>query len=599
MRALKENLFFRTLLTATVVTALLGAGMTYLVYERIQSSMQEQATLTAVAIAQPPVLGKLRPQDLKQPITGPPYDELDEWVTEHILLHGAERIKLWSLEGTVVYSTLPAQIGETYPKHGPLLTALQGGIGYSFGDDPESPQDRALGKLIEVYIPLSWEPGVVAGVAEVYLPYAPYAARIASTTRYILFAAAFSTIVLVGVLYVLFRTGWQAIRREQDIAMSEALERKQAEEGLQSQAHDLGERVKELNCLYSISRIVEKQGNSLTETLKEIVDVIPPSWQYPEVTCARVILEGQEFRSDNFRETIWKQTTNIITYGEPSGTLEVYYVEERPKSAEGPFLNEERNLINAIAERVGRIMERKHAEEALARERKELSRSNTDLQQFAYVASHDLQEPLRMVESYVQLLARRYQGKLDADADEFIGYAVDGATRMHALINDLLEYSRMGTEDKLLEPTDSSDVLALALDNLKVALRESGAVVTQDALPTVIADASQMAQLFQNLIGNAIKFHGQEPLRVHVSAERKGDEWVFSVRDNGIGLDTDFSDRIFVIFQRLNSRTEYPGTGIGLAICKRIVERHGGRIWVVSEPGQGATFYFTIPISGE
>ncbi len=204
-----------------------------------------------------------------------------------------------------------------------------------------------------------------------------------------------------------------------------------------------------------------------------------------------------------------------------------------------------------------------------------------------------------MVESYVQLLARRYKGKLSAEADEFIGHAVDGATRMQVLINDLLDYSRMGSGGKRLEPTDGSAVLALALDNLKVAIKESGAVVTQDALPNVPADASQLAQLLQNLIGNAIKFRGQEPPRVHVSAERKGDEWVFSVRDNGIGLDTDFSDNIFIIFQRLHSVGKYPGTGMGLAICKKIVERHGGRTWVDSEPGKGSTFYFTMPVQGD
>lgn len=207
-----------------------------------------------------------------------------------------------------------------------------------------------------------------------------------------------------------------------------------------------------------------------------------------------------------------------------------------------------------------------------------------------------------MVASYTQLLARRYKGKLDADADDFIGYAVEGATRMQQIINDLLEYSRVDTRGKPFQPTDTAAVLQQALANLREAIRESQAVVTHDALPTVMADGSQFLSLFQNLIGNAIKFRGAEPPRIHVSAASrpglsgtKGKEWVFSVSDNGIGIDPAYHERIFVIFQRLQTQRQYPGTGIGLALCKRVVERHGGRIWVESEPGKGATFSFTIP----
>ena len=226
----------------------------------------------------------------------------------------------------------------------------------------------------------------------------------------------------------------------------------------------------------------------------------------------------------------------------------------------------------------------------------ELARSNADLQQFAYVASHDLKEPLRMVASYTQLLARRYKGKLDSDADEFIRYAVDGANRMQWLINDLLAYSRVTVQDKVSEEVDCNSVLEEVLSDLRVAVEESRAVVTRAPLPRVMADRVQLGQLFQNLIGNAIKFHGKEAPQVHVSAERRPGEWLFSVRDNGVGLDPEYAERIFVIFQRLHNREEYPGTGIGLAICKKIVERHGGRIWVVSQTGQGATFHFTLPI---
>lgn len=243
------------------------------------------------------------------------------------------------------------------------------------------------------------------------------------------------------------------------------------------------------------------------------------------------------------------------------------------------------------------ITERKRAEEKLKQTLAELECSNAELQQFAYVASHDLQEPLRMVASYVQLLARRYQGKLDDDADEFINFAVDGAGRMQGLINALLDYSRVGTRGKPFEPTDCEIVLNRALANLQAATIESGAEVDHKPLPTVMADDVQLTQLFQNLIGNAIKFHNEKPPRVHVSAEKKGQEWVFSVQDNGIGIAPEYAQRIFLIFQRLHDRSEYKGTGIGLAVCKKIVERHGGRIWVDSQPGQGSTFYFTLPVA--
>ena len=227
----------------------------------------------------------------------------------------------------------------------------------------------------------------------------------------------------------------------------------------------------------------------------------------------------------------------------------------------------------------------------------ELKRSNTDLQQFAYAASHDLQEPLRVIGGFVRLLAKRYKGKLDSEADEFIWHTVEGVKRMENLIKDLLAYSQIGTRGKDFKPSDCSLVIKEALANLQTAIGESHAKITCGVLPIVMADTSQLSRLFQNLIGNAIKFQGKKMPKIHVSAERKANDWVFSVKDNGIGIDPKDAGRIFIIFQRLHSREEYPGTGIGLAICKRIVERHSGRIWVESEPGKGSTFYFTIPVT--
>ena len=255
-----------------------------------------------------------------------------------------------------------------------------------------------------------------------------------------------------------------------------------------------------------------------------------------------------------------------------------------------------RDILTAeVAERTKAQQSLQESEERLKNMVSELERSNAELQRFAYVASHDLQEPLRMVSSYTQLLEKRYKDKLDANAHDFINFAVDGAKRMQNLIDDLLAFSRVGTHGKPFALTNMEDVWQAAVDNLQVAIKKARAKVTHDPLPTLMADEGQLVQLLQNLIGNAIKFHGKELPAVHVSAVLKNNEWIFSVGDNGIGIESQYFERIFLVFQRLY-REEYPGTGAGLAIAKRIVERHNGRIWLESQPGKGSTFYFSIPV---
>lgn len=243
------------------------------------------------------------------------------------------------------------------------------------------------------------------------------------------------------------------------------------------------------------------------------------------------------------------------------------------------------------------IAERERAQQALKRTVDELKRSNEDLRQFAYAASHDLQEPLRAVGGFVRLLQQRYQGRLDDTADEYIAFAVGGVSRMQRLIDGMLSFSAVGSHAAPFRPVDANEVVDEAVANLDAAIGEHHAEVTRDDLPTVTADRTQLMQLFQNLIGNAIKFHGRQPPRVHVACRRTERDWVFEIRDNGIGIPAKYAEQVFGLFRRLHDSESYPGTGVGLAVCKRIVERHGGRIWFDSEPGKGARFCFSIPVA--
>lgn len=242
------------------------------------------------------------------------------------------------------------------------------------------------------------------------------------------------------------------------------------------------------------------------------------------------------------------------------------------------------------------ITELKKANELLKQKIDELARSNEELEQFAYVSSHDLQEPLRMIGSYLQLLERRYQGQLDDKADKYINFAVEGAARMQNLIDDLLTFSRVTTQAKEFQLTNCETIYKQVLLNLEVLIKENNAEITHDPLPEVMADSTQLIQVFQNLMVNAIKFRSRDNPKIHVSARKEKDQWIFSVKDNGIGIDSKYYTRIFDVFKRLHKRREYPGTGIGLSVCKKIIERHGGRIWVESELGKGSIFYYTLPI---
>jgi len=381
-------------------------------------------------------------------------------------------------------------------------------------------------------------------------------------------------------------------------------ERKQAEEALREAKEHLEIRVQERTAELENARATiagERQRlYEVLETLPVYVCLLDSDYRMP-------------FANRYFRETFGESMGRRCHYflfdrTEPCEICETYTVMKTgaphhwywtgPNGKDYdiydfPFTDIDGSLL--ILEMGIDITEQKHAEEARKQILDELIRSNADLEQFAYVASHDLQEPLRNVASCMQLLEKRYKGKLDAEADKLIWYAVDSVARMKALIIDLLAYSRVSTRGKALKPLDFEELLQQTLRALRPSIAETGAAITHDPLPTVEGDFTQLMQVVQNLISNAIKFRGAEPPQIHVSASRNGEEWIFSVKDNGIGIEQRHLDRIFLIFQRLHKKAQFEGTGMGLAIVKKIIERHQGRIWVESEPGKGSTFYFTIP----
>ena len=355
----------------------------------------------------------------------------------------------------------------------------------------------------------------------------------------------------------------------------------------------------------ALIRILDRETNSfvvIAERTGFSPDYVMRAQSFrPESAIAQVFSRGEPIIAEDIRADARIKTKEQLHLGFNSCAFlplvaggEVLGVIHLASKNAGFFKEDQTEYLMAIARLMGIVVENSELLQASVRSAEELRRSNQELEQFAYVASHDLQEPLRMVAGYTQLLAKRYQGKLDDDADEFIAFAVDGAKRMQELIEDLLAYSRVGTRGRRFAAVDCNATLAVVLGNLKAAIEEAGATVTRAPLATISGDESQLRQLLQNLIGNGIKYRDCKPPQVHVGCARDGDMWRFSVQDNGIGIDPQYAERIFAIFQRLHTQKEFSGTGIGLAICKKIVERHGGRIWVESVPGKGSTFYFTL-----
>lgn len=402
---------------------------------------------------------------------------------------------------------------------------------------------------------------------------------------------AFILIGLVSSMYGLYRQverGTYAIRHANEALRGEIEERKLAEDA----ARKSEDRYRTILATIQEGYYEVDLAGNFTFANDSLAELL--GYDLPELSR----MNYRRYTEEPYSRTVFETLSHVYRTGDPVESFgwEIIRKDGERRYAEasaGPMENADGEIIG-FRGIVRDVTRRRRAEEKLNERSHQLARTNEELRQFASVASHDLQEPLRMVAGYTQLLARRYEGRLDEEADLFIRHAVAGVKRMQNLIRDLSSYSRIQTHGRDFEPVSTLEALGWALANLEFGIEEAEAIVTHGELPVVHGDPAQLGQLFQNLLANSVRFRGENRLQIHVGAQRGADEWIFTVRDNGIGLDPQYGSRIFEIFQRLNPQEEYEGTGIGLAICKRVVERHSGRIWVESMPGHGATFYFTI-----
>ena len=490
MKRLAGNLLVQFSLASFVMLIVVGVILVQVLSSKLRQHAVDDLVDEAIGASAGRLLSGLEPADFDTPMTGERYDRFSDFVEQSIASERTARVKLYSRDGTVIFSNDPASVGEQFPQKPNLLTALAGdnAVEINIADDAENAGERRLGTLMEVYTPVIFEgESEPRGAFEIYQYYEPTAEHINQMRRWVFGSIGTGFFALYAVLVFVVWGGWRTIT-------------------------------------------------------------------------------GQR------------------------GQLESVNSELSSKVQEAEAYN--RQLTSEVSER-------RRAEEALRQQAGELERSNSELRQLTYGTSHDLQEPLRMVSIYTQLLAKRYNGKLDSDADDFISFAVDGVDRMKALVDDLGAYSRVGPRDGSSGQTDCEAAFDSAAAGLKHAIEECQAEVTRDSLPTLAADASELTQVFEHLIGNALKFNRNVPPRIHASARVDERVALFSVSDNGIGIEAEYLGRIFDMFQRLHTRGDYAGTGIGLAICRRIIESHGGRIWVESTPGAGTTFHFTIPTEGD
>jgi signal transduction histidine kinase len=559
------------------------------------------------------------------------------------------KVKIYDLSGRTVFSTEAKEIGEKVSGDGGYLSGRSGNVNskLSHRDTFSTFEGMVENRdIISTYIPIRrGRAGTsIEAVFELSQDVTRLLKNVEETQRQIILGV----ILFLGCLYCVLMS---IVRRADKIMKRQEIERRASEIALAERAAELERSYHDTQTLQEIGSII-LQSQDYAAALQGILAHCLASRDLDIGIIRLVERDTQKCRVAahlGYRNTANVRSHHVSLYDGTSGRLTAkmmatreLVVEENVQEGQGlrTFKNEDvqaavvvpvwaenqilgvlqlgsrtprkfladelrflasvGNLIGIAAQKARLFEDIVDAKGQLEQTVKDLERSNAELQQFAYVSSHDLQEPLRMVTSYTNLLAKRYKGKLDASADEFIGFAVDGANRMRVLINDLLTYSRAGVAKKQLAPTDCELVLGQTLVVLQVAIQECAAKLTHDPLPTVMGDDVQLGQLFQNLIGNALKYHNGGVPEVHVSSQRQDNDWLFSVKDNGIGIDPRFAEKIFVIFQRLHAREEYSGNGIGLAICKRIVERHGGKIWVESEQGKGSIFYFTLPArSGE